>query len=450
MAALTFGFALGSSNPSHERIKEFTKLYNYNTTPETESWIASLVPLGATIGIIPWSYCNTKFGPKKTMLVHSPCTILVWLSLAFLNKINTYLTGRFFCGFFSISYIVNGEALLADAVHRENLKHMLVFFRSSVWIGVYCTYKMGFLYEERYIGIACISVICVHTVLLLVNPESPVFLYGKNPRLSERALKWYRGNNDINTEMRKIKNNLELRRIDPAATSGMIYASVVTKGIRVVVWLMFFQAFTGYFVFIFYNISLWHKQDKMLGPETEATTFIFFLCLFNFIGVWIHYRVPFGVRKPLIISTLFVAISLTALTTDLYLRHFERRNFDLVPLLITVIFIFSYEMGLSTYPSIILHEYMPYQVYYRAKNFTLVVYWFFVFILVKMFVTVKEAATDYIAFGILTAITYIGVVYMYIFVVETKGKSLIQVQTDLGGNPIGNRGSYGERTHIAQ
>lgn len=446
ISAIAFGTSLGWSSPSLQHISKQSVFHN--VSKETQSWIASMVPLGITVGVLPWSYCNNRFGPRKTMLVQSPLTIMIWIFMAFLRTIDTYKAGRFFCGFFAISYMVCGECLLIDSVHRENLRHLLVFFRSSVGIGVFLSYLIGFFWSESITCMMCTAFPALHTLLLLIIPESPVYLYGKNVRKSENSLVWYRGDTNINTEMRKIKHDLELRKVDPAASSAMLYAEVVTKGIRIVIGLLFFQALTGYYIFLFYAVRVWHVHKDRSNPKLESLAYAFFCYFSNFIGVLIHYRLPFGVRKPIIISTFLVAFQLTVISIYLYL-HFLKIRFvfhNWIPFIAVLAFVFFYEMGLSTLPAIILHEYMPYQVYYKAKPITMVAYWFFVFLVVKYYISVRWATHGCVAFGILAAITYMGVLYMYFFVVETKDKSLVQVQLEIGGNPIGSRGRYTEKT----
>lgn len=419
-----------------------------NVTEEMQSWIASMVPLGCAIGVIPFSYCNEHFGPKRTMLIQSPFYIFTWILLATITHTDVYLAGRFFCGFLSVSYVICGNTLLVDSVHKGYLKHLLIVQRSSIMFGVLIVYVMGFELKKGATTSVCAIIAAIQTFLLFFAPESPVFLYLANPSKAEEALAWYRGPLNAYAEMRRIRQDAELRTVDPAATSAMIYAEVVVKGILIVAGVVFFQIFSGYFVFMFYSTQLWHDRDEKFDAMQESVVYGIFMFLFNILGGLVHYKLHFGVRKPLILSSSFVTLQLTLTATYLYMKDVKTDLFSKlswIPLANVILFILFYEFGLSLFPEVLLYDYLPYQVYRRAKYMISAFTWFLVFIVVKFFVSIKVATYDYVAFGILAGISLIGVLYMSLIVIESKNKSLVELQLQIGGNPIGNRGKYRQR-----
>lgn len=335
-----------------------------------------------------------------------------------------------------------------DSVHKGYLKHLLIIQRSSVMLGVLITYVMGFKLKKAPTTIICAMIAVVQTVLLFFAPESPVFLYRINPTKAEEALAWYRGPLNAYAEMRRIRQDAELRTVDPAATSAMIYAEVVVKGILIVAGVVFFQVFSGYFVFMFYSTELWHDQDEDFDAMEESVVYGIFMLLFNILGGCMHNKLYFGIRKPLILSSCCVTMQLTLIATCLYMQDVKKDLFaklTWIPLANVIFFTFFYEIGLGLLPEVLLYDYLPYQVYHRAKYIVSAFNWFMVFILVKFFISVKHATTDYTAFGILAGISLIGVLYNSILVIESKNKSLVEIQLQLGGNPIGNRGKYRQR-----
>lgn len=441
---------MGWANASIEHANdenETTRLENI--TIEMHSWIASMVPLGCTLGVIPFSYCNQQFGPKRTMLIQSPFYIFIWILLASITKTSIYLAGRFFCGFISISYRICGDTLLVDSVHRGYLKHMIIFQRCSTFLGVLITYLMGFELHKTVTTAVCALVTIIHTFLLFFARDSPVFLYGVNPAKAEEALAWYRGPQNAYAEMRKIRQDAELRNVDPAATSAMLYAKVVVKAILIVTGVMFFQIFSGYMVFLFYSIEAWHNTGEYFDPLTESAVYGICMLLFNFLAGCLHYRLYFGVRKPLLVSSSFVALQLAVVSAYMYIRDHNKEliisKLPWLPLVHVTFFLLFYEIGYSLLPDILLYDYLPHQVYRRAKYIVTAFWWFWVFILVKFFPSVTEASSDYVAFGILAGISLIGVFYIAVFVIESKNKSLVEIQLEIGGNPIGSRGKYRQR-----
>lgn len=177
------------------------------------------------------------------MLIHSPCLLLTWLSIIYVEETRTVtyknlrmeLVMRFFCGFFAISYRICGETLLQDTVHKHYLKRFVVMYRSFVLLGVLLTYIMGYSISERSFAFTNCGIILIHLAMLLICPESPVYLYDKNLKKAEKSLSWYRGKSNIYVEMRNIKRDSDIRKLDPGAYKYMLYSKVVVINTFIVV-----------------------------------------------------------------------------------------------------------------------------------------------------------------------------------------------------------------------
>ncbi|KAK9692484.1 Major Facilitator Superfamily [Popillia japonica] len=224
VSSVSFGTVLGWSSPAI-RIA-IDKVYRGQETlnPAFDlSWVASLGPLGCALGVPVWSYFNIKLGPRKTMLIQSPLLLLTWALIANAEEhvegkdINLELAMRFFCGFFAISNRICGESLLQDAVHRHYLMRMVIPYRSSVNLGVLITYCLAYSISEQYFAIVNCVIVVIHFILLVISPESPVYLYDKNLKKAEASLAWYRGKSNIYVEMRNIKKDSDIRKLDQAA-----------------------------------------------------------------------------------------------------------------------------------------------------------------------------------------------------------------------------------------
>lgn len=449
LGALTFGIDLGWSSPAtkyliHANHKSHLTHYS-NVTADQYAWISSLMPLGCSLGIVPWCYSVTRIGPKHTIIVQTPFYVIAFFMTITVKRMDTFLAGRFFSGFLSISNLIGGECLLMDCVHRRNLGHMLVLFRSSVYIGVMLAYTIGHFLTTNLIIVTCAAAPIANMLLLFCLPESPVFLSGKSVLKAEKALTWYRGRANIYTEMRSLKTDADLRRMDTETNKYMLYSKVVVRALLIICGLIFFQVFSGYYVFIFYVLFLWKEAGIRIDPFVEIIIFGMFLYFGNFFASMIHYHIHFGVRKPLLLSTTLIAMVLSIFAVYSFLvekRVIDVQGFEWIPFMMLNIFVISYEVGLGVYADILLSDYLPYQVHVSAKMIVQAWFWFQVFFTTKYFITLKNLTTTTIIFGVAALISYLSVIYCYLFIIETKGKSLLQIQLEIGGNPIGNRGTF--------
>lgn len=454
MGAFTFGSALGWSSPA------LINLIDLSATSENQSrfltaWVASLVPLGSSIGISVWTYFNDKLGPRKSMMIQAPFTLLVWIFLGTKRSITCYMVARFFCGFFSISYVISGETLLIESIHRKNLPCMIIGHRACILLGVLFSYTFTTLLRQiirRHTTFSSsnIAFIVIHFIMLCFCPESPVFLYNVNEEAAIKSLIWYRGREILMEELRIIKKDAEIKRTDPDADKYMFYSRVVIKALLIIVALYFFQVFSGYYAFMFQYSTIWEFHGgTFISTVVDSSIYGCCMLLSNSVGSVVHFRGSYGVRKPLLISCF--SIFLTYTLASIYGIFYNKNNQSLkklgpiMPLIITCAYVICYEMGLSCYPDILICDYMPHQIYLRARMICKSVNWFFVFLLMHVFTFTRKKFHMEVVLSASAALSLCAFIFVYFFVVETRNKNLIKIQIELGGNPVGSRGGYRQR-----
>lgn len=246
--------------------------------------------------------------------------------------------------------------------------------------------------------------------------------------------------------MRAVRQHCEMRKVDPELYKDMLYAQVVVKGMLIVMGIKFFQICSSYHLFLFYNVHILREVEDMTDHLHDSLIYGFLMYFSNFAGMLIHYKTFHGIRKPLILSSIFVTMVLITFASYLYcVSHripIPLQAHFIVPVTCVCLLILAYETGLSTYAEIALCDYMPHEVYQRAKNILKIWEWILIFFAVKYLISIRNITKSYVTFLLLAVVEFLGIFYICFFVVETKGKSLIQVQRDIGGNPIGSRDAY--------
>lgn len=365
-----------------------------------------------------------------------------------LNRPSVFLISRFFCGFLSISYLLCGERLLVDSVHIDNLRHMVAIFRSSTILGVLVTYILGQYFKKEELGNRCAILAALTTILLLFIPESPVYLYKKNQHRALKALQWYRGEKDTEDALHRIRKDAEIRIMQAGTNSTyiLLYHKVVLKAVAIIICLTFFQVFSGYYAFLFYNYQIWNDFCySVVEPEVVSIIFgvtMYFSCLFS---SYINFTLPFGVRKPALISQFFISLQLVIMFCYEFYKPYTTLWITATALHLYVV---AYECGLSTTPTALFYEYLPYEVYAKVRIAVGVCLWFFIFVLTRFFLRLKNEGGYTLIFGLFASTTIVGYIFSWTFVVETKNRSLMEIQVAIGGNPVGTRPTvYGRRVY---
>jgi major inositol transporter-like SP family MFS transporter len=444
LSALSFGTILGWSNPvTHSMVVDEEEVGKKHLV-----WLVCLILIGCSLGVTSCTFLMKQMGPKKALRALGPFYILTWW-LMLIPDIDVQLAGRFFLGFLGISYSICGENLLMQTVHYGIRRYITVFHSSTMVLGVLVSTVVGSATSKFHHTLVCASIPILHYVLIQVIPESPVFLYATSHVAAAKSLAWYRGAGNFYMDMANIKKDWDAGRQDSDAYRYMLLSKVVYRALLTVMGVTFFQVCTGYFIFMFYNMRIWCHGKTVYTPIVDSTiTGVCFVISKLFWGS-LHSVFSWKVRGLLITSCFASAIGLTLLALYQLLDALEVDiiiNVDWSPMIILALFLFFYDMGLNYYPKILIFEYMPFQMYKRAFSIVHASFWLLSFLNIYTFASTILSVPIYVVFTVLAGITYAGTVFCYFFVVEPKGKSLIQIQLEFGGNPIGKRGALFNQT----
>lgn len=229
----------------------------------------------------------------------------------------------------------------------------------------------------------------------------------------------------------------------------------------------FGQVVSCYYMFLYYNPVIIKAKvsgqkledfeigalDDFISRNVDAIILASNMFISHLLSTWVHYRLIFGLKKPLMLSCSLVTIVL--FMTCIYL-HFSEGEFMLIYernnwiyQTLANLLIIGFELGLSTAPDVMLTDYTPNQVFPRAKLIVKLTQWLLIFIATKTFFQISAQLYGSGAFTIYAVLSLCICIASGIFVVESKGKTLVQVQTDIGGNPIGSRGIYNRKLTIS-
>ncbi|OXA56451.1 Facilitated trehalose transporter Tret1-2 [Folsomia candida] len=189
-----------------------------NLTTSQESWIGSIVSLGAVAAGPVGGVGIELFGRRKAMLVCSVPFFMGWMLIHFASSVSHILVGRFVTGFFAGTFAVAAPIFTGEVTDAGIRGAVGSTFDMMISLGILFIYVVGTFVSWRVQALICSVVPVVIFLLMLVVPESPVYLVKKG-RMSEgaEALMRYRGATRIQQiqtefeEMSEAENSLEAR-----------------------------------------------------------------------------------------------------------------------------------------------------------------------------------------------------------------------------------------------
>lgn len=116
-------------------------------------------------------------------------------------------------------------------------------------------------------------------------------------------------------------------------------------------------------------------------------------------------------------------------------------NIRWLPIVCLCVFIVMFSMGYGPVPWLMMGEVFAPDVKGVAGSIAGTTNWVLAFIVTKTFVNLKDALGSAATFWLFSAITLIGVAFVYFIVPETKGKSLTEIQRMIEGDKNTNERS---------
>ena len=346
-------------------------------------------------------------------------------------------------------------------ISPANLKGL---FGSMYWfstaIGILMVYGFGairgFSYSNLSLSTAGLVVLCVTLYCFL--PETPRWLAAnKRPNDAYRILKILRGKDtDISVEMKELTENIaESGKLTWKTKLKYLSSPSAYKPLILTVVLMMFQQFTGSNVVLFYAATI--LSDAKVSDSNQVAGYAVGTTQLLAVFVSLLLVDYLGRKVLLVISSVLVCISTGMLglyyfltefvceryyyinATDLELSMGNASNLPLycdpvtskffaVAIISIVLFIVGFSIGWSTIPWVMMSELSPLRVRGILSGVATFVNWSTAAFVTGFFPVYQGAVQHYGSWWTLTGITLLSIPFVLIFLPETKGKSLEEIE----------------------
>ncbi|XP_068915751.1 facilitated trehalose transporter Tret1-like [Tenebrio molitor] len=400
-------------------------------TPFEESWITSLVSVGAAIGPLLSIPVMDRIGRKKTLLIVAVPMIVSHLILAFTTDINLYYFSRLFLGLgvgciYSVIPTYVGE--IAENTNRGAFGCVM---------GLMCTaatllcYTIGpFLTIKAFCLVLVIPPVAFFMLFGLFAPESPYFLLMMGEENEAKlALRKIR-NHFVDKELEEMKKNVEKSRLVHVSIRDSLNSKVIRRGLLIGCGLMFFQQSSGITVMISYMQPIFDAAGSTLQPELSAIIVGAIQLTTNFLTSQLVDRL--GRRILLLCSLTGICLSHILLGTYFYLKT---NNFDdavsylfWLPVSSMILYVIMCSIGIGPIAWSMIGELFPPHFRNYASGFVSSFCLSLAFLLALFFPNIREIIGMAASFWIFALLSALGIIFVWLVVPETKAKSLHHIQ----------------------
>ncbi|KAI5693645.1 hypothetical protein M8J75_003013 [Diaphorina citri] len=380
------------------------------------SLIGALMPIGAIFGAPAGPFAD-KFGRKPVILAFCFPYILSWLLILFAQNIYMLFVARFIAGVGTGGLCAIIPMFIGEIAESSIRGALGSFFQMFLTLGVLYVYCLG-LSTYTVIAIGCLVIpILLFILLFLIVPETPIFLMksGK-PEKAEVSLRYYRGAQyDVATELAAIQKEIDAASEKKATFSDLFSSRANLRGLIVSLGLMIFQQFSGVNTVIFYSNDIFKSAGSTLDPSISAIIVGVVQCIVTGLSVVLVDKA--GRRLLLLLSNSGSDVSSIAF----------------LPLISVIMFIVMFSLGFGPIPWMMVGELFAAEVKGIATGIAVAVNWIGAFLVTLCFGFLVRHFGSAATFWIFTVCCVVGTVFTFMVVPETKGKTLAQIQRELGG-----------------
>ncbi|XP_037813161.1 facilitated trehalose transporter Tret1 isoform X2 [Lucilia sericata] len=438
--AFAAGTLLGWTSPAQGELT--TGKYGFPVDENAFSWIGSAMTLGAAFVCVPIGFLINLIGRKLTMLLLVLPFTLGWCLLIWAQNVEMMYTARFILGISGGAFCVTAPMYTGEIAHKDIRGTLGSFFQLMITAGILFVYAVGAGLDVFWMSIVCGILPLVFGAIFVFMPESPTYLVSKNNNESAvKSIQWLRGKDyDYRMEIEELKETERKIKETPVSIGSALMRPVTIKALCISLGLMFFQQLSGINAVIFYSTDIFRDAETGIDENLSTIVVGIMQVIATFISVMVVDKL--GRRILLLASSSVMAISTIAMGVYFYMKENDRdsvANLGWLPVSSLCVFIIMFSIGFGPVPWLMMGELFASDIKGVAGSIAGTSNWVLAFIVTKTFVNLKDALGSGETFWLFAGITVVGGIFVFVFVPETKGKSLNEIQDELSGKSNRNQ-----------
>ncbi|XP_017875877.1 facilitated trehalose transporter Tret1-2 homolog [Ceratina calcarata] len=406
-------------------------------TVDENSWIGSLVAIGAMLGSFIAGDLAERFGRKITLLSSVVPFMIGWALIATAGHVEQLYAARFVLGI-ALAFTFTAVPMYCGEIAETSVRGALgSFLQLFISFGLLYSYSIGPYVSYTIFWILCAAVPIVFVVCFIFMPESPYYLMKVGKRdaaISALAKLRSKSTAGVEKEADEMEAAIQEAFKEEAKLSDLFTVKANFKALIFTCLMASFQQLSGINVVLFYMGTIFESAKSSL-PSAVSTIIVGAVQLAAS-GVTPIVVDRLGRKMLLIFSGVGEIVSLTALGIYFYLQKYDAASVESIsflPVVSLIIFIATYCVGWGPLPWTVMGEMFSSTVKSKASGITVCVCWFLAFIMTKFASTLQNAFGAYTLYWLCAVFCLISVLFTIFILPETKGKSLQEIQDELNG-----------------
>jgi MFS transporter, SP family, arabinose:H+ symporter len=390
----------------------------------------SMALWGTVIGSLIGGWPTEYFGRRKTLLWIGILYLLSAFGSALAPEVYSFMISRFIGGLGVGISTVAAPLFISEIAPPKHRGRLAGMFQFNIVFGILVAFLSNSLLAgigetawRWMLGVEAIPAL-IFAIFCIGIPESPRWLIIRKKDM-EGGLTVFR---KINPEFSQNELNTLVSEVEASGNerqqSGVFFSKRLLTPILLAFFIAFFNQFSGinailYFAPRIFEMTGLEAQTALLQSVGIGITNL----IFTFVGLWLIDRL--GRRKLLFIGSFgyIASLGLTAWA-------FYTKTYSIVPFCIFA-FIAAHAVGQGAVIWVFISEIFPNKQRAFGQSLGSFTHWFFAALITLFFPFMTEALAPEYIFGFFCGMMILQLIWVKLFVPETKGVPLEQLQREL-------------------
>jgi MFS transporter, SP family, arabinose:H+ symporter len=421
LGGLLFGFDSSVISGALKSIQPFFQLDEVGV-----GFSVSSAVIGCAIGAGTAGYMSDLIGRKTMLLITAVLFAVSSIGTAIPDSFTVFVIFRVLCGISIGAVSVLSPTYIAEIAPAKIRGQLVSLNQLMIVIGILVAYFSNFLIQKNglgdwriMLGVGAAPAV-LFFIALLFAPESPRWLMKKGRKEEAEKILAKIGSRGSAAEMAEMSHGIDDEKVPISDLFKGKMATVFTLGLV----LACLQQLVGINAVIYYAPTIFAKTG---GDEFFQTVMVGCVNLtFTFVAIWLIDKVG---RKPLMIyGSVGMGVSLLLLV---YAFVSDQLAGNMV--LFSILgYIASFAASLAPITWVVVTELFPNKIRGTAMSVAIAAHWSCTFLVTQTFPYILEKIGGQYAFGIFALISFFTLFFAWKYIPETKGKTLEQIQKELG------------------
>ncbi|XP_017771074.1 PREDICTED: facilitated trehalose transporter Tret1-like [Nicrophorus vespilloides] len=403
-------------------------------TETDEQWLELLYMIGGIAGLPLTMFAVDRFGRKRSILLASINNLLSWIMIAFATNVTTLHVARFLAGLGADVAFVASPMYIAEIADQKIRGFLVASINVMLLIGIVICYSVAPFVSIQVSSMVGAAFIVAQLITLPFMPETPYYnlLKGREDEADD-SLRWLRRSVDVKEEMEQIKAAVARQSAERGKFKDIFIVPSNRKALIILTVLNVAQHLSSISVLLMNLHTIFEDAEGIIDKNSSAIIFAIIMLLSMVISACVMDKC--GRKLLLITSSLTSSVALGSLAVYLTYKHlgYDVLPYNWVPVAAVFTYAAAFRMGLGSVPIVLTGELFPTSVKGKGMTLSDFTYVFFGAITIYLFQVMEKGVGMHVAFYIFSISCSLTALFTALFIPETKGKTLEQIQLILKG-----------------